>query len=77
MDPYPYQVGNFYSNTAQTNVMLEAACQQVIDAVGNFDLIHAHDWLVSFAAIAVKHSRRLPDLACPRSTACHAIPTGC
>jgi glycogen synthase len=60
VDPYPYQVGNFYANCAQTNVMLEAACQQIVDDVGGFDLIHAHDWLVSFAATAVKHSRRLP-----------------
>jgi len=60
VDPFPYQVGNFYANCAQTNVRLEAACQQVIDAVGDFDLIHAHDWLVSFAAITVKHAHRLP-----------------
>src|SRR5207247_2019154 len=68
VDPFPYQVGNFYSNTAQTNVMLEAACQQVIDTVGGFDLVHAHDWLVSFAATAVKHSRRLPLLATIHAT---------
>jgi glycogen synthase len=59
-DPFPYQVGNFYANTAQTNVSLEATCQQIIDQVGAFDLIHAHDWLVSFAAITLKHTRRLP-----------------
>ncbi len=60
VDPYPFQAGNFYSNTAQTNVMLEAACQQLVDRVGGFDLIHAHDWLVSFAAIAAKHTHHLP-----------------
>lgn len=68
VDPFPYQVGNFYANTAQTNVTLEAACQQIIDTVGPFDLIHAHDWLVSFAAITVKHSRRLPLLSTIHAT---------
>ncbi len=68
VDPFPYQVGNFYANTAQTNVMLEAACQQIIDAVGPFDLIHAHDWLVAFAAVAVKHSRHLPLLSTIHAT---------
>src|SRR3954451_17561790 len=58
--PFPYTVGNFYTNTVSVNIMLEAAAQQIIDHIGGFDLIHAHDWLVSFAAIGVKHSRRLP-----------------
>ena len=68
VDPFPYQVGNFYTNTVQANVMLEATCQQIIERVGNFDLIHAHDWLVSFAAIAVKQSRRLPLLSTIHAT---------
>ncbi|HMA36678.1 MAG TPA: glycosyltransferase family 4 protein, partial [Chloroflexia bacterium] len=68
VDPFPYQAGNFYTNTVQTNVMLEAACQQIVDQKGPFDLIHAHDWLVAFAAIAVKHSRRLPLLATIHAT---------
>src|SRR5690348_12046616 len=60
VDPFPYAVGNFYTNTVQTNIMLEAAAQQIIDRIGNFDLVHAHDWLVGFAAVAVKQSRHLP-----------------
>lgn len=68
VDPFPYPVGNFYTNTVQTNVMLEAAAQQVLERIGPFDLIHAHDWLVSFAAIALKHTHRLPLLSTIHAT---------
>ena len=43
-------------------------CQQLIDHFGHFDLIHAHDWLVSFAAISVKNSRRIPLLSTIHAT---------
>jgi glycosyltransferase involved in cell wall biosynthesis len=68
VDPHPYQIGNFFTNTVQTNVVLEQACHQLIDQFGHFDLIHAHDWLVSFAAISVKNSRRIPLLSTIHAT---------
>ncbi len=68
VDAHAYQSGNFFTNTVQTNVLLEQACQQVIDRIGPFDLIHAHDWLVSFAAISIKNSRRLPLLSTIHAT---------
>lgn len=68
VDAHPYQIGNFFTNTVQTNVLLEQAAQQVIDRVGPFDLIHAHDWLVSFAAISVKTSRHIPLLSTIHAT---------
>jgi glycosyltransferase involved in cell wall biosynthesis len=68
VDPHPYQIGNFFTNTVQTNVVLEQACHQLIDHFGHFDLIHAHDWLVSFAAISVKNSRRIPLLSTIHAT---------
>jgi glycosyltransferase involved in cell wall biosynthesis len=68
VDPFPHQVGNFYANTVQTNIMLEAACQRLIETTGPFDLIHAHDWLVSFAAIGVKHAHHIPLLSTIHAT---------
>jgi glycosyltransferase involved in cell wall biosynthesis len=68
IDPHMYQIGNFYTNTVQTNVLLEQAGQQLFNHFGHFDLIHAHDWLVSFAAIALKHSRRVPLLSTIHAT---------
>ena len=35
---------------------------------GNFDLIHAHDWLVGDAAIALKHTFKLPMIATIHAT---------
>ncbi|MHB8157909.1 MAG: glycosyltransferase family 4 protein, partial [Desulfocucumaceae bacterium] len=39
--------------------MLEKAVA-IINDVGNFQLVHAHDWLVAYAARAVKHAFRIP-----------------
>ncbi|MGI8586429.1 MAG: glycosyltransferase family 4 protein [Chloroflexia bacterium] len=68
VDQFPFQAGNFYANTVQTNIMLEAACEQIVEKAGPFDLIHAHDWLVAFAAIAVKHEHHLPLLSTIHAT---------
>jgi glycosyltransferase involved in cell wall biosynthesis len=40
----------------------------LIAATGDFDLIHAHDWLVGDAAIALKHRFKLPLLATIHAT---------
>ena len=68
VDPHPYQMPNFYTNAVQTNVLLEQAARHLVEQSGRFDLIHAHDWLVSFSAIALKHSRHLPLLATIHAT---------
>lgn len=49
------------------NEQLTAAGQELATKY-TFDLIHAHDWLVSFAAISLKHRFRLPLLATIHAT---------
>ncbi|MHB1413613.1 MAG: glycosyltransferase family 4 protein [Chloroflexota bacterium] len=51
---------DFYVNTQRTNSLLTEAAKRVIAEEGPFDLIHAHDWLVGFSAIALKYSHNLP-----------------
>ena len=44
----------------QANLALEEKAQELWPQVGGFDLIHVHDWLVSFAGGALKHSFKTP-----------------
>lgn len=41
---------------------------RLINDCGKFDLIHAHDWIVSFAAKALKHSYSIPVVATIHAT---------
>jgi glycosyltransferase involved in cell wall biosynthesis len=51
------------------NVSLQQYGHQLGQEVaGGFDLIHAHDWLVADAAIALKHSLQIPMIATIHST---------
>ncbi len=54
------QYPDFYAEAWQTNRVLEQAGDELIKRYGPFDLIHNHDWLTSFAAVALKHRHKLP-----------------
>jgi glycogen(starch) synthase len=54
VDPPVRTPSNFYADVQQTNLTLEHFIQELWEEKGGFDLIHAHDWLVSFVAIALK-----------------------
>lgn len=60
--PMP-DVYDIYTLAADTNVALEARGREVIDRLGGVDLVHAHDWLVAFSGIALKHAYKVPLLA--------------
>lgn len=55
-----YDMGDFFSNTWHDNTQIEGFCAQLIRDEGGFDLIHSHDWLSAFSAVALKHDFRLP-----------------
>lgn len=44
----------------QMNLMMIDMCQALIDSGLRFDLVHAHDWLVAYAATTIKETWRLP-----------------
>lgn len=57
----PYQVSSpdFVTWVAQFNVaLLERAIPILADR--SFQIVHAHDWLVAYAARAIKYAARLP-----------------
>lgn len=58
---------NFFMNCWRTNINLENRASEVMKQL-DFDLIHAHDWLVSFSAIALKNTAHRPLLSTIHAT---------
>jgi glycosyltransferase involved in cell wall biosynthesis len=55
--------------TLQFNVaLLERAIPLINERIGNVHVLHAHDWLVGHAAIALKHAYRIPLVATIHAT---------
>jgi glycogen synthase len=66
--PVPPSEGQeFITFVKQANAAIERAAQ----LIGPCDLVHAHDWLVADAAVALKHAWR-----CPLVTTVHATERG-
>lgn len=60
-----------YDQAVRVNELLDAAATSLWRETGGFDLIHAHDWLVGFAAIELKLSHK-----CPLVVTIHATERG-
>jgi glycogen synthase len=58
----------FVTFALETNNLLEQAAQALWAESGEFDLIHAHDWLAAAAAVALKHAWRRPLVATIHAT---------
>ena len=66
--PYHLVPRDFISGILQYNIaMLEKALELFLDGA-DYDLIHAHDWLVAYAARAVKHALKRPLVATIHAT---------
>lgn len=61
-------IANLLADAPQTNLTLEQAAHNLWQETGGFDLIHAHDWLVSYAAEALKKLYRTPLVATIHAT---------
>ena len=51
---------NFIDWIMQLNFNLVAKANEIIAKEGKFDVIHAHDWLVAYAAKTLKNSYNIP-----------------
>ncbi|MBF6612335.1 MAG: glycosyltransferase family 4 protein [Chloroflexi bacterium] len=60
--------GDFFTNTWHDNIGVEEFCTHLVRQEGGFDLIHNHDWLSGFAAIALKNDFHLPLLSTIHAT---------
>ncbi len=67
--PYDLHPPSFVTWAAQFNVSLMETCNKLFSK-GRFDLVHAHDWVVAYAARALKHSWEVPLIATIHATEC-------
>jgi glycogen(starch) synthase len=69
VEPPPHsELTDFFADTQRANEWLRARAESLFAAWGTFDLIHAHDWLVAFAAIALKNEHKVPLLTTIHAT---------
>lgn len=60
VDNFMIQPNNFIDWIMQLNFNMIAKTGEIIASEGNFDVIHAHDWLVAYAAKTLKASFNIP-----------------
>ncbi|MFZ5642124.1 MAG: glycosyltransferase family 4 protein [Bacillota bacterium] len=67
---YPYNVSSldFANWVTQLNVAILEKAVSVMNDIGNFHIVHGHDWLVAYAARALKHAFRIPLVATIHAT---------
>lgn len=69
VNPYMVSSRDFVTWAMQLNVaMLEKSLEIMRNLNLSFDVLHAHDWLVAYAARALKHAWRLPLIATIHAT---------
>ncbi len=60
IDNYMINPNNFIDWIMQMNFNMVAKANEIIAKEGKFDVIHAHDWLVAYAAKTIKNSYNIP-----------------
>ncbi len=60
IDNYMINPNNFIDWIMQMNFNMIAKANEIIAQQGNFDVIHAHDWLVAYSAKTLKNSYNIP-----------------
>ena len=68
VDNYIIKPNNFIDWIMQLNFNLAAKATELIAKEGEFDVIHAHDWLVAYAAKTIKNSFNIPIVATIHAT---------
>jgi glycosyltransferase involved in cell wall biosynthesis len=65
---YPINANNLIDWVMQLNFCMIEKATKLIKEVGKFDIIHAHDWLVAYAARTLKQGYNLPLVATIHAT---------
>lgn len=68
VDNFMISSNNFIDWVMQLNFNMIAKAGEIIAQEGNFDVIHAHDWLVAYAAKTLKHAYSTPMIATIHAT---------
>lgn len=68
VEPTTGNCSDIYTCAWQTNLLLERYAEELWQRDGAFDLLHAHDWLVAFAPLALKRGYHVPVVATIHAT---------
>jgi len=68
VDPYGGGGGSFLHTVIEANFGLTSRAISEARGREHYDIIHAHDWLVAFAAKSIKHALHIPLVATIHST---------
>jgi len=68
VDPPRGEMPDIHTTAWQTNLRLEGKAAALWEEKGGFAIIHAHDWLVAFAACALKRNHKTPLIATIHAT---------
>ena len=68
VDNYMINPNNFIDWILQLNFNMIAKANEIMQEQGNFDVIHAHDWLVAYSAKTLKNSYNIPIVATIHAT---------
>ena len=68
VDNFMINPNNFIDWIMQMNFNMVSKVNQIINEQGAFDVIHAHDWLVAYAAKTIKNSYNIPIVATIHAT---------
>jgi len=60
--------GEFFHWVLQLNIKMAEYADRLISQIGGFHIIHAHDWLVAYAAKTLKHKFHIPLVATIHAT---------
>lgn len=66
--PYNVSAPDFRTWILHLNLAMLEYTAGLVNSLGRVDLVHAHDWLVAFAARALKHVYRVPLMATIHAT---------
>ena len=68
VDNYMIHPNNFIDGIMQLNFNMLSKATEIINKEGGFDVIHAHDWLVTYAAKSLKNAYDIPIVATIHAT---------
>lgn len=68
VENYMIRPNNFIDWVMQLNFNMVSKASEIIRKEGKFDVIHAHDWLVAYAAKTLKNSYNIPIVATIHAT---------
>ncbi len=68
VDPPHMEAYGFASFVQHTNGIMESVARELQPRIGDFQIIHAHDWLAAHAGVALKHAWRRPLIATIHAT---------